>query len=107
MFDFLVPVFSAIKAFFMFFKPVLDFIIDTKVPEQVEAIDYKTNRVVPEAAEQVPEGLKRQMGAYLEALEAIFPDKEIDVSILWTETCTRMVLPHVIVRSALQRATIS
>jgi len=41
MFDFLTPIFSAIKAFFMFFKPVLDFVIATKVPEQIESIDYK------------------------------------------------------------------
>ena len=41
MLDFLAPVFSAIKSFFMFFKPVLDFIISTKVPEQLETIDYK------------------------------------------------------------------
>jgi hypothetical protein len=25
----------------MFFKPVLDFIIETKVPEQIDSIDYK------------------------------------------------------------------
>ena len=39
MFEFLAPVFAAIKSFFMFFKPVLDFIIDTKVPEQIQNID--------------------------------------------------------------------
>jgi hypothetical protein len=41
MFEFLDPVFAAIKSFFMFFKPVLDFIIDTKVPEQIQEIKYK------------------------------------------------------------------
>jgi len=41
MFEFLGPVFAAIKSFFMFFKPVLDFIIATKVPEQIDNIDYK------------------------------------------------------------------
>ena len=41
MFEFLGPVFAAIKSFFMFFMPVIDFIISTKVPEQVENIDYK------------------------------------------------------------------
>ena len=41
MFEFLDPVLAAIKSFFMFFKPVIDFIISTKVPEQVETIDYK------------------------------------------------------------------
>jgi hypothetical protein len=40
MFEFLDPVFAAIKSFFMFFKPVLDFIISTKVPEQIQNIEY-------------------------------------------------------------------
>ena len=31
----------AIKAFFLFFSPVVDFIVATKVPEQVENIQYK------------------------------------------------------------------
>lgn len=41
MFEFLEPVLSVIKSFLMFFKPVLDFIIETKVPEQIDKVDYK------------------------------------------------------------------
>lgn len=41
MFEFLDPVLTAIKSFFMFFEPVLDFIIATEVPEQIDKIDYK------------------------------------------------------------------
>jgi len=41
MFEFLDPVLPAIKSFFMYFKPALDFIIATKVPEQIDNIDYK------------------------------------------------------------------
>lgn len=41
MFEFLDPVFAAVKAFFMFFQPVLDFFVSTKVPEQIDKIDYK------------------------------------------------------------------
>ena len=73
----------------------------------VQAVDFKTNATVPDRAEDTPEGLLRQMGAYLEGLEAVYPDREIEVAILWTETCQLMVLPHAIVRRALQRATIS
>lgn len=75
--------------------------------DKVQAIDFKTNAVVPKRPEDTPEGILRQMGAYLEALEAIYPDREVEVAILWTETCEIMVLPHAIVREALQRATIS
>ncbi len=41
MFEFLEPVWGVLKSFVMFFKPVLDFIISTKVPEQIENIEYK------------------------------------------------------------------
>ena len=41
MFEFLEPVWGVIKSIVMFFKPVLDFIISTKVPEQIENIEYK------------------------------------------------------------------
>ena len=74
-------------------------------PDRVLAVDFKTNVVVPDCPEDTPEGLLRQMGAYLEALELIYPDREIDVAILWTETCELVSLPHEIVREALARST--
>lgn len=41
MFEFLDPVFAAAKSFFMLFKPVWNFVVSTKVPEQIDKIDYK------------------------------------------------------------------
>ncbi len=76
-------------------------------PEHVLAVDYKTNANVPERVEDVPEGLLRQMGAYLEALEALYPDRSIEIAILWTATATQMPLPHGIVREALRRTATS
>ncbi len=70
--------------------------------EEVFAIDYKTNRIVPDAAENTPEGLLRQMGAYAAALTQICPNHRIRTGILWTETRQLMELPHEIVREALQ-----
>ena len=72
-------------------------------PERVVAVDFKTNAVVPATADAVPEGILRQMGAYLEALEQIFPDRPIEVAILWTKDASLMNLPHGIVREALGR----
>jgi ATP-dependent helicase/nuclease subunit A len=62
-------------------------------PEQVIAVDFKTNRIVPDRPEQVPEGLLRQMGAYETALENIFPDRKISTALLWTRTASLMRLP--------------
>ena len=75
-------------------------------PEKVMAIDFKSNRIVPDKAALVPEGVLRQMGAYAHALEQIYPGRQVEVAILWTETCCLMPLDLDIVRAALTRATI-
>ncbi len=75
--------------------------------ERVLAVDFKTNTLVPKVPYETPIGILRQMGAYLEGLEAIYPNRKIDVAILWTETGELMELPHGIVRAALQAATTS
>lgn len=76
-------------------------------PEKILAVDFKTNQVVPKAPEDTPEGVLRQMAAYLEALEQIYPSHRIDLAILWTAKPVLMLLPHGIVRPALARATTS
>ena len=70
-------------------------------PGRALAVDFKTNAVVPSTPEETPGGLLRQMGAYLAALENLYPDRAIDVAILWTATAELMTLPHGIVRAAL------
>ncbi len=75
--------------------------------DRVLAVDFKTNAVVPEKPGDVPEGLLRQMGAYLAALQQVYPGRRVDIAILWTETPRLMPLPHDIVRAALCRAATS
>ncbi|TNF58150.1 MAG: double-strand break repair helicase AddA, partial [Rhodobacteraceae bacterium] len=72
--------------------------------DHVLAIDYKSNATVPDTAAACPEGLLRQMGAYLAMLEQVFPHHRIDLAILWTRTASLMPLPQDVVRSALARA---
>ena len=72
-------------------------VTDTKIT----AIDYKTNRIVPHDIAACPIGLLRQMGAYAHALAEIYPDRDIETAILWTQGASLVVLPHDIVRSAL------
>jgi ATP-dependent helicase/nuclease subunit A len=81
---------------------IIDRLIVT--PERVTAVDFKTNATVPDRPEAVPEGLLRQMGAYAELLQAVYPDREITTAILWSRTGTLMELPHDIVSDALKRA---
>jgi ATP-dependent helicase/nuclease subunit A len=73
-------------------------------PDAVTAVDFKTNRLVPPAPEEVPEGILRQMGAYLAMLEAVYPGREARVAVLWTREARLMDLPRALVMAALQRA---
>ncbi|MCP3970056.1 MAG: double-strand break repair helicase AddA [Rhodobacteraceae bacterium] len=71
-------------------------------PDRVLAVDFKTNAIVPGRPEETPLGILRQMGAYHCALQAVFPDRAVEVAILWTRTPRLMPLPHEIVRRALR-----
>jgi ATP-dependent helicase/nuclease subunit A len=73
-------------------------------PDRVLAVDFKTNAVVPATSDDVPEGIRRQMGAYAAALALVYPGRGIDTAILWTRTATLMTLPHEMVMAALDRA---
>ncbi len=70
-------------------------------PGKVIAVDFKSNMVVPNSLDQVPEGLLRQMGAYAHGLSQIFPGRYIETALLWTHTAKYMVLPHEVVTNAL------
>lgn len=70
--------------------------------DRVLAVDFKTNAVVPDRPEEVPDGLLRQMGAYAAALAQIYPGRRIQTALLWTRTAQLMVLPHDIVMAALR-----
>ena len=71
----------------------------------VLAVDFKTNRLVPDTPSATPEGVLRQLGAYRAALLQIFPDHNVDVAILWTATATLMTLPENLVSDALASVT--
>ncbi|MCR8549591.1 double-strand break repair helicase AddA [Salipiger sp. P9] len=75
------------------------------LPDRVVAVDFKSNRTVPDCPADTPEGLLRQMGAYAAALAQIWPDREVETGLIWTTTQSYMALPHDLVSAALARAT--
>ena len=86
-------------------RPIYGFIDLLLVePERVLAVDFKTNAVVPKRSEDVPEAILRQMGAYLESLELIYPGRRAETAILWTKNSKLMPLGREAVVSALRRA---
>ncbi|MGP9790416.1 double-strand break repair helicase AddA [Roseinatronobacter sp. NSM] len=74
--------------------------------DEVLAVDYKSNAVVPKSLAEVPEGLLRQMGAYAHALQQVFPGRTIRTGLLWTATAQLMWLPADRVVAALDRAAL-
>ena len=73
-------------------------------PERVLAVDFKTNRQVPERAEDVPDGLLRQMGAYAAALAQVYPGRPVETALLWTGVPRLMPVPGPLAAAALARA---
>ena len=71
--------------------------------DAVMAVDFKSNRVVPDRPEVCPEGILRQMGAYAAMLAQIYPKHSIGTAVLWTQTAQLMVLPSNLTDHALAR----
>lgn len=76
-------------------------------PDRVVAVDFKSNRVIPQSQTEVPDGILRQMGAYAHVLAQIYPRHRIETAILWTAGPVYMPLDPDIVTAALVRATIA
>jgi ATP-dependent helicase/nuclease subunit A len=61
--------------------------------DRILLLDYKSNRTVPRDASAVPEGILRQMGAYVAALNQIYPDRPVEAAVFWTASGDLMPLP--------------
>jgi ATP-dependent helicase/nuclease subunit A len=61
--------------------------------ERIQVVDFKTGRQPPETVADIPTYHARQMAAYVEALEVIFPGREIEAALLYTAGPKLLVLP--------------
>ncbi|WP_224824260.1 double-strand break repair helicase AddA [Cognatishimia sp. MH4019] len=71
--------------------------------DAILAVDFKSNRGVPDRPEDTPDGVLRQMAAYQHGLAQIYPDKQIGTAIVWTTIPRLMRLPHSLVNAAFNR----
>lgn len=53
-------------------------------PETIYLVDYKSNRVSPQKADEVDDVYLAQMAAYRELARAIWPDRAVRCGLLWT-----------------------
>lgn len=61
--------------------------------DRVTVIDFKTARRPPAALDRIPPATVRQMAAYVAALRAIYPGREISAAVLYTQTPQLFALP--------------
>ncbi len=63
------------------------------LPDRVLVVDFKTARRPPRALADVPVHTLRQMGAYVAALQAIYPGRRIEAALLYTQLPLLIALP--------------
>ncbi|MEM8854637.1 MAG: double-strand break repair helicase AddA [Pseudomonadota bacterium] len=59
-------------------------------------VDYKSDRIVPATAEDVPAGYKRQLAVYKAMVSELLPKHEIGTAIVWTSEPRFMALDGVL-----------
>lgn len=61
-------------------------------PDQIQIVDFKTNRPAAKSIDEVPGAYLKQMRAYRILLERIYPQKQVKSYILWTDTAQIMAI---------------
>jgi len=54
-------------------------------PDRVTVVDFKSGRIPPAGAQDIPVTYLAQMAAYRAVLKQIYPSREIDLVLIWTE----------------------
>lgn len=60
---------------------------------RVTVVDFKTTRRPPASAAEIPQSTLRQMAAYVAALQAIYPGREVRAGVLYTHAPVLFDLP--------------
>ncbi len=69
--------------------------------DKVLVVDYKTNRPPAKTLDAVPKSYVAQMAVYAQAMQAIYPNKQVACALLWTEEMRLMTLPSEMLKNAL------
>ncbi len=72
-------------------------------PERVLIVDFKTNRPAPDRAEDAPEAYLAQMAAYAAILGEIYPDRNVEAALVWTDGPRLMPLSADLLRAGRER----
>jgi ATP-dependent helicase/nuclease subunit A len=72
-------------------------------PERIAFLDYKTHAVPPMTAAAIPAAMGEQLAFYAWHLRKLYPQRQQEIYILWTETLTLMPVPFEIIESHFAR----
>jgi len=61
-------------------------------PERVTIVDFKTGRIPPGGADKVPASYLAQMAAYRAVLRQIYPERTIELVLVWTDGPATVIL---------------
>jgi ATP-dependent helicase/nuclease subunit A len=62
--------------------------------EKIIIADYKTARTPPPSPDSVPTLYLRQLAAYRAVLRRLYPDRDVDCALIWTEAPQVMMIPR-------------
>ncbi|AGT10474.1 double-strand break repair helicase AddA [Paracoccus aminophilus] len=71
------------------------------LPDRVLAVDFKSNREIPDRPEATPLGILRQLAAYRTALAQIYPGRAVEAAVLWTRARRMDVIAEALLDEAL------
>jgi ATP-dependent helicase/nuclease subunit A len=71
------------------------------LPDRVLVADFKTNRPSPAAAEAADPAYLRQMAIYWAVLAELFPGRQIEAALVWTDGPKLMPIPENLIRQSL------
>lgn len=73
-------------------------------PDSVLVVDFKTNRPPPDSVDDVAPAYLAQMGAYRALLRVLYPGRQVNCALVWTDAARLMALPDAAMDSALELA---
>ncbi|MDO1557858.1 double-strand break repair helicase AddA [Brevundimonas sp. 2R-24] len=72
-------------------------------PDRVLVLDFKTNRPPPVRIEDADRAYVAQMAVYWAVLTELYPGREVEAALVWTDGPTLMAVPHAMMEEALAR----
>lgn len=71
--------------------------------DRVLVVDYKTNRPAPGSIEEADDAYRVQMAVYAAVLREVFPGRQVEAALVWTDGPKLMAVPEKVMVEALAR----